>query len=94
MSQSPSTRQLQRRVERLERRAAADNAQPTEIFRVVVRSVVGPLNLEKSTYRQTLCPDGSLIELIVLDGSTDALAPGAELEAWIARQAARSRRNS
>lgn len=81
------TRGLKRRIEQLERRLLVENHQPTVTDRVIVRGVATPLNLENSTYQQVPYGPGAFAELIHLDGSPDE-STEAELEAWIARQAA------
>jgi hypothetical protein len=71
-----------KRIARLECRLA-----PTEIarkpFRVVVTRMDRRANLANSTCKRTLLTDGSLMEVVRLDGMSDGLSEG-ELEQFIA----------
>ena len=68
------------RLNELEQRREAATG---ETFRLVVRPVVWPTDLAKSTCKRTLCADGSLWEIVHLNGSSSDLSDG-ELERFIA----------
>ena len=68
------------RLKRLEQRREAATKQP---FRLIIRPVFGPTNLENSTCKRTLAPDGSLMEIVRLDGDGADLSDD-ELERFIA----------
>ena len=62
---------LARRVHRLQRQFAPipDYLQnPRDRFRLVVSGMDHPLNLETSRCTRTLCPNGTLMEVLHLDG--------------------------
>lgn len=84
---------LQHRIEKLEQRLFALRSEPIIAMRLIVSGYAGSLNLEKSTYQLVPGGAGSLIELIRVDGSTDEDTEKAELEAWIARQAAKAEKD-
>jgi hypothetical protein len=80
---------LAKRVERLQRRRAAaverDYVQnPRDHFRMVVSRMDRPLNLETSRCARTLSADGTLTELVRLDGIRGDLS-NEELERFVAR---------
>jgi hypothetical protein len=60
-----------RRLERLERQVPDKGS---EVFRVLIRCVVGPPNLATSKCFRTLGPNGVVTELIELDGGLDGLS--------------------
>ena len=67
------------RVKTLERQKRAASKPP---LRVVVSGVVGPCDLATATCRRTLCPDGTLLELVTLNSSTNGLSDE-ELERFV-----------
>lgn len=81
------TTRLKRRIEQLERRLTVEDRQPVIAHRVIVSGVTEPLNLENSTYKQVPWGPGKVMELIHLEGYPNE-SNEAELEAWIATQAA------
>jgi hypothetical protein len=68
------------RLNKLEQRREAATG---ETFRLLVRPVVGPTDLTESTCKRTLCADGSLWEIVHLNGSGSDLSEG-ELKRFIA----------
>lgn len=74
-------RAITRRLLTLERAYAPTRLQP---FRVVVSACGRPLNLETSTCTRTCHPNGSLIEVVHLDGTDEGLSHE-DLERFIAR---------
>ena len=72
---------ITRRLCRLENRAGL-SGKPRERFLVVVSALGSPLNLAGSTCRRTLAADGSITELVHLDGCRDGLTDD-ELERFI-----------
>ena len=68
------------RLKKLEQRREAATG---ETFRLVVRPVVGPTDLAKSSCKRTLCADGSRWEIVHLNGNGSDLSEG-ELERFIA----------
>ena len=68
------------RLKRLEQRREAATKEP---FRLIIRPVFGPTNLANSTCTRTLAPDGSLMEIVHLDGNGADLSDD-ELERFIA----------
>ena len=68
------------RLKKLERRREAGTGQA---LRLVVRTIIGPTDLAKSTCQRTLCPDGSLLEIVHLNGNGSDLSEE-ELDRFIA----------
>jgi hypothetical protein len=68
------------RLKKLERRRETGTGQA---FRLVVRPVIGPTDLAKSTCQRTLCPDGSLMEVVNLNGNGSGVSEE-ELDRFIA----------
>jgi len=62
---------LIRRVKQLEERFSINDGQPRKVDRTVVRVVGCDGSLENAACKRTLCPDGTLIEVIRLDCSSD-----------------------
>jgi hypothetical protein len=58
--------------------------EPRSVFRVVVSAVAQALNWETSTCTRTLGANGSLLEVLILDGSCDHLSDG-ELDKFLGR---------
>ena len=76
-------RALTRRLDRLEDHYAPADG-PRKRFTVVVSALGRPLNLGGSTCRRRLGPDGTMTELVQLDGSRDGLSDE-ELDRFIER---------
>jgi hypothetical protein len=57
---------LKRRVERLEERSGA-GSKPRKALRIVLRRLDGTSSLENAGCTRTLCPNGTLIEMVRLD---------------------------
>jgi hypothetical protein len=75
-----------RRIRRLEGQFAPGNRKPRQTFRIVVRSTYRTPSLETVTCGRTLCPAGTLMELVEFDASReghDALT-SEQLDEWIA----------
>jgi hypothetical protein len=60
---------LKRRIERLEDRSDAGSSKPRKVLRIVVRSLGREPSLEGAECTRTLCPDGTLSEIVRLDRS-------------------------
>ena len=73
---------LERRIERLE--SLTLDAQSPAVMRVVISACGRPLNLAGSTCDRTLGSDGSIIEIVRLDGRRDAIS-NAELDQFVSR---------
>ena len=74
---------LDRRLARLEDRLVPDFARdPRQRLRLTVTNIGKQLNLATSTCRRTLGADGSLFEIVRLDGSRDGLSD-ADFERFI-----------
>jgi hypothetical protein len=71
---------LKRRLNALEQRRSQISKEP---FRVLIRTVCGPLNLATSSCERRLGQDGQLTDLVHLDGGRDGLTDE-QLEKWIA----------
>jgi len=73
------------RVRRLEIRFMPGRG-PSRRFRIIVRRLDGEPGLENASCQRTLCPDGTVFELIRLDRSSGRTAfPSEEFEAWVER---------
>jgi hypothetical protein len=59
------------RLKKLERRRETGTG---KALRLVVRPVIGPTDLAKSTCQRNLCPDGSLLEIVHLNGNGNDLS--------------------
>jgi hypothetical protein len=70
---------LRARLQKLERQQSQISRQP---FRVVVSHAGERLDLTKATCTRTLMPDGQLMELVNLHGSSDGLSEE-ELERFV-----------
>jgi hypothetical protein len=57
---------LKRRVRRLEERSGINASQPRKVVRIVVRRLDRDPSPEAVECKKTLCPDGSLIEVVRL----------------------------
>jgi len=73
---------LERRTERLE--SLTLDAQSPAVMRVVISACGRPLNLAGSTCDRTLGSDGSIIEIVHLDGRRDAIS-NVELDQFVSR---------
>jgi hypothetical protein len=73
---------LERRIERLER--LTSDAQGPAVMRVVISACGRPLNLAGSTCDRTLGLDGSIVEIVHLDGRRDAIS-NVELDQFVSR---------
>jgi hypothetical protein len=58
---------LKRRVGRLEDRSGIGTGMPRKVFRIVVRRLDGTPSVENAECSRTLCPDGTLLEVVRLD---------------------------
>ena len=70
---------LKARLQKLERQQSQVAREP---FRVVVSHAGKPLDLTKATCTRTLMPDGQLMEIVNLNGSSDGLSEE-ELERFV-----------
>jgi hypothetical protein len=57
---------LMRRIERLEERSGA-GSKPRKVQRIVVRCMDREPSLENAEYSRTLCPNGTLLEMVRFD---------------------------
>ena len=73
---------LERRIERLEKGGL--DAEIPSVLRVVISACGRPLNLAGSTCDRTLGPDGSIIEIVRLDGRRNAIS-NTELDQFVSR---------
>ena len=75
---------VSRRIARLEERFAPTTQDPVKkIQRVLISRVDGGVpDLSKSSAKRTLCPDGMLLEVVHLDGSS-ALLDREKLQEWL-----------
>jgi hypothetical protein len=73
---------LERRIERLE--SLTLDAQTPAVLRVVISACGRPLNLVGSTCDRTLRSDGSITEIVHLDGRRDAISD-VELDQFVSR---------
>ena len=71
---------LERRIERLENLTL--DAQSPAVMRVMISACGRPLNLAGSTCDRTLGPDGSIIEIVHLDGRRGTIS-NAELDQFV-----------
>ena len=62
---------LKARLHKLERQRSQVSQEP---FRVIVTRAGKPSDLSKATCRRTLWPDGRLMEVVNLHGSSDGLS--------------------
>jgi len=62
---------LKRRLERLEDRSGTDSNKPRKTQRIVVRSLDCNPSLENAECSRTLCPNGTLIEVVHLGHSSE-----------------------
>jgi hypothetical protein len=61
---------LKRRVKQLEDRSGVGNGKPRKMHRIVVTSLGREPGLENAEcHNRTLCPDGTLLEVVRLDRS-------------------------
>jgi hypothetical protein len=60
---------LMRRIERLEERSGAGRGKPRKVLRIMVTCLGREPGLENAECRRTLCPDGTLLEVVRLDRS-------------------------
>jgi hypothetical protein len=58
---------LKRRIERLEDRSGAGSGKPRRVQRIVVRGMDREPSLENADCHRTLCPNGTLLEVVRLD---------------------------
>jgi hypothetical protein len=58
---------LKRRIERLEDRSDAGSGKPRKVQRIVVRCMDREPSLENAECSRTLCPDGTLLEVVHLE---------------------------
>ncbi len=71
---------LERRIERLE--SLTLEVQSPAVMRVVISACGRPLNLAGSTCDRTLGSDGSIVEIVYLDGQRGAIS-NAELDQFV-----------
>ena len=71
-------RAIARRLRRLEEQLGTDERRT---YRVVVHWEGCAPSLKNATCNRRLCPDGSLLEVVYLDHSDDALANGSDGDA-------------
>jgi hypothetical protein len=67
---------LKRRLERMEGASGVHSGKPRKILRIVVRRLDRIPSVENATCSRTLCPDGTLLEMVRLDLSRDGHAEG------------------
>ncbi len=64
-------RKLKRRVEQLEERSGGQSREPRKRLRLVITRADRKPSLENAECRRTLCPDGTLMELVHLENSRE-----------------------
>ncbi len=69
---------LKRRVDRLEDRSGVSSGKPREVDRIVVTCMDREPGLENAECTRTLCPDGTLLEVVRLDRSRPGLGRPSE----------------
>ena len=62
---------LKRRLGRLEERSSVCKGKPRKTLRIVVRGMDLDPSLENAECTRTLCPDGTLIEVVLLENSRE-----------------------
>jgi hypothetical protein len=79
----------------LESRAAARALlqQQQQRFQLIIYTIGEPLNLETSTCKRQIWPDGSLFDLVMLDGSYTDLT-GGQLEAFVCQHPVATAQNA
>jgi hypothetical protein len=75
---------IAKRLHRLEDQFGPADGKPRERFRLVVRSAGEMLGSESATCRRTLCPDGTLMELIEMSATHARDLSQEELNRWVA----------
>jgi hypothetical protein len=75
---------IAKRLRRLEDQFGPADGKPRERFRLVVRSAGEMLGPETATCRRTLCPDGTLMELIEMSATHARGLSQEELDQWVA----------
>jgi hypothetical protein len=60
---------LKRRVKQLEERSGAGGGKPRKVLRIMVTCLGREPGLENAECCRTLCPDGTLLEVVRLDRS-------------------------
>lgn len=63
---------LKRRVKQLEERSGVGSSKPRKTHRIVVRNLDSEPSIANAKCSRTLCPDGTLIEMVDLNNSGDA----------------------
>ena len=76
---------MMRRLNRLEDQFVLVGRRPLRVHRPVLCKYGGRGSLDNATCTRTLCPDGTVVEFVELDGSNDG--PGSvsaeELDRWV-----------
>ena len=67
---------IAKRLRRLEDEFGPADGKPRDRFRLVVRSAGEMLGSESATSRRTLCPDGTLMELVEIRNTAPRRHPG------------------
>ena len=62
---------LKRRLGRLEQRLVVCKGKPRKTHRIVVRGMDREPSLENAACTRTLCPDGTLLEVVQLENSRE-----------------------
>ena len=80
-------RTISRRLARLEDQLVTADRKVRSRYRLVLCRFGSRTSLENATCKRTLCPDGTVVEFVELDGSNDG--PGSvtaeELDRWVDR---------
>jgi hypothetical protein len=75
---------IAKRLRRLEDEFGLADGKPRDRFRLVVRSAGEMLGSESATSRRTLCPDGTLMELVEMSATHARGLSQEELDEWVA----------